>query len=63
MHFPNFLHRLEQNVQLAQDITSDEQATLNHVKGLLRRYEKYRVSMNKVSRLPYTWGNCVAYEA
>ncbi|KAK3086840.1 hypothetical protein FSP39_024293 [Pinctada imbricata] len=36
------LNRLEQNMKLAEDINSNEEATLNHVKGLLRRYEKYR---------------------
>ncbi|XP_022341585.1 uncharacterized protein C20orf96-like [Crassostrea virginica] len=33
---------LEQNMKLKENIESDEYGTLNEVKGLLRRYEKYR---------------------
>lgn len=33
---------LEQNMKLKESIESDEYGTLNAVKGLLRRYEKYR---------------------
>lgn len=36
-------YSLEQNMKLKESIESDEYGTLNAVKGLLRRYEKYRV--------------------
>lgn len=38
------MNSIEQNIILRDEIQSKEQNTLDDVKGLLRRYEKYRVS-------------------
>ena len=35
-------------MKLKENIESDEYGTLNEVKGLLRRYEKYRVRLKEL---------------
>jgi len=42
-YYLNLLISIEQNILLMDEIESKETHTLDHVKGLLRRYEKYRV--------------------
>lgn len=40
---------LEENIKLSREIETDEHGTLDKVKGLLRRYEKYRGGINTLS--------------
>jgi len=36
---------LEENIKLREEIESGEHTVMDRVKGLLRKYEKYRVSL------------------
>ncbi|XP_060081283.1 uncharacterized protein C20orf96-like [Ylistrum balloti] len=40
---------LEENIKLKADIDEDEMHTMSHVKGLLRRYEKYRGGITTIN--------------